>query len=76
MKQQSPDDIIRWPDGTECYRHELHEMSYMSDDYEVIPAADQSPDLVAPCATKTWVVCGECDVSFSCHEGAGRRIRL
>lgn len=30
-----PDDICLWADGTWCYRHELGEYSYMSDDYEV-----------------------------------------
>lgn len=32
-----PDDILLWPDGTWCYRHDLHEMGHKSDDYEVIP---------------------------------------
>jgi hypothetical protein len=31
------DDIIEWPDGTLCYRHELGEMNHMSDDYTVVP---------------------------------------
>lgn len=26
-----------WPDGTTCELSEVHEYSYMSDDYEVIP---------------------------------------
>ena len=30
------EDIILWPDGTWCYRHELTEYGYMSDDYIVI----------------------------------------
>ena len=29
------DDILIWQDGTWCYRHELHEMNHMSDDYEI-----------------------------------------
>lgn len=33
-----PEDVIRWPDGTWCYRHELAEFSHMSDDYEVLAA--------------------------------------
>lgn len=31
-----PDDIIRWPDGTMCFRDELAEFSHKSDDYEVV----------------------------------------
>ena len=31
-----PDDIVIWPDNTWCYRNELHEMSYMSDDYVTV----------------------------------------
>lgn len=31
-------DIFRWADGTWCYRSELSQMSYMSDDHEVFPA--------------------------------------
>ena len=30
------DDIIVWADGTWCYRYELHEFTWMSDDYTVI----------------------------------------
>lgn len=30
------EDIILWACGTWCYRYELHEMSYMSDDYQEI----------------------------------------
>jgi hypothetical protein len=30
------EDILMWPDGTWCYRHELSEMTHMSDDYRVI----------------------------------------
>lgn len=36
IKPASPDDILRWPDGTWCYRSELWGMQHMSDDYEVI----------------------------------------
>lgn len=35
----SPNDLITWPCGTQCYRHELHEFSHKSDDYEVTKAA-------------------------------------
>jgi hypothetical protein len=31
----SSEDIIEWPCGTWCYRDELHEYTYMSDDYMV-----------------------------------------
>ena len=30
------EDVILWPDGTWCYRHELTEYGYMSDDYAVL----------------------------------------
>lgn len=33
----SSEDVMLWADGTWCYRSELHEMSFMSDDYEVLP---------------------------------------
>lgn len=26
-------EICYWPDGTWCYRHELEQMSHMSDDF-------------------------------------------
>lgn len=32
------DDILRWPDGSWCYRYELPEMAHKSDDYEVLSA--------------------------------------
>ncbi len=41
--KQAPDseDILLWPDDmtgpTWCWRHELSEMSHMSDDFEVLP---------------------------------------
>lgn len=38
----SSEDILRWSDGTWCFRYELHEMTHMSDDYEVI--TDQHPE--------------------------------
>lgn len=31
------DDLIVWPDGTYCTRSDFHEMSFMSDDYEILP---------------------------------------
>lgn len=34
MNQADLDDILIWPDGTWCYQFELHEMQWMSDDYE------------------------------------------
>ena len=33
----SDDDLIVWPDGTTCFRSELPEFIYMSDDFEVVP---------------------------------------
>lgn len=35
------DDLIIWPNGTWCYRCDLHEFSFMSDDYQII--AEGSP---------------------------------
>lgn len=31
------DDLILWPDGTWCFRHELPQYGHMSDDYRTIP---------------------------------------
>ena len=31
-----PEDLIVWPCGTTCFRHELHEFTHLSDDYEVV----------------------------------------
>lgn len=31
----SEDDVIEWPDGTWCYRHELDAYAWKSDDYRV-----------------------------------------
>jgi hypothetical protein len=39
--QSSPDDAIVWPDGAWCFRHELAEMSHMSDDFEVVQENDE-----------------------------------
>lgn len=33
----SGEDIVLWPDGTWCYFEDLEEMSFMSDDYKIIP---------------------------------------
>ena len=33
---QDKEDVILWPDGTWCYRHELVEYGHMSDDYTVL----------------------------------------
>lgn len=30
------DDLIVWVDGTQCFRSEVAEYTYMSDDYEVV----------------------------------------
>lgn len=34
--QLNLDDVMRWPDGTWCYRDEKFEFTWMSDDYEVL----------------------------------------
>lgn len=41
IKTASPHDILRWPDGTTCYRSEWNAGHYamMSDDFEVITEA-------------------------------------
>lgn len=31
------EDLIVYPDGTSCYRYELHEMGWKSDDFVVLP---------------------------------------
>jgi len=38
IQKISGDDIIVWPDGTTCYRHDLGDFGHMSDDYIVLPA--------------------------------------
>lgn len=30
------EDLIVWPDGTQCYRSEMGEYTHKSDDYEVV----------------------------------------
>ncbi len=35
-KYHCADDLIVWADGTQCFRSEVAEYSYMSDDYEVV----------------------------------------
>jgi hypothetical protein len=30
------EDVLLWPDGTWCFRDELREYGFMSDDYEVL----------------------------------------
>jgi hypothetical protein len=51
IKPASPDDIIRWPDGSWCYRHELHEYTWMGDDYEVLTPEHPEYDLITEAAT-------------------------
>lgn len=36
IRKINPDDILRWPDGTWCYRGNHGEYGWMSDDYEVL----------------------------------------
>lgn len=33
---QNSEDILLWADGTWCFRHELHWMTHMSDDYQTL----------------------------------------
>ena len=35
-QKTDPEDVIKWPDDTWCYRNELSYFGYMSDDYEVL----------------------------------------
>lgn len=42
IRPAGQEDILRWPDGSWCYRHELPEMGHKSDDYEVI--TEDSPE--------------------------------
>ena len=44
VKLASRDDILRWPDGTTCYRWEWErgDYAFMSDDFEVI--TEESPE--------------------------------
>jgi len=36
IKPANPNDVLRWPDGSWCYREYLNEYTWMSDDYEVL----------------------------------------
>lgn len=36
VKPISQDDLLIWPDDSWCYRSELHEMDWKSDDYYVL----------------------------------------
>ena len=38
------EDVLLWPDGTWCYRHELLEYGWMSDDYIVLEYGTQRWD--------------------------------
>lgn len=38
----SDNDLIVWADGTFCFRYELEEYSWMSDDYYVLSFATQA----------------------------------
>ena len=33
---QDIEDVILWPDGVWCYRHEMTDYTYKSDDYVVL----------------------------------------
>lgn len=36
------EDLIVWSDGTHCYRYELAEYTFMSDDFTIIPFDEHS----------------------------------
>lgn len=36
MPLPSNEDLVVWPDGEWCYREELNQMTYKSDDYEIV----------------------------------------
>lgn len=38
VRKIDPDDLVVWPDGTQCRHCDLHTMAHMGDDYEVVPA--------------------------------------
>ena len=38
------EDVLLWSDGTWCYRHELLEYGWMSDDYTVLEYGTQRWD--------------------------------
>lgn len=46
IKPASPDDVIRWPDGTVCLRRDLWQYEWKSDDYEVITEEHPEYDLL------------------------------
>ena len=50
IKPANSDDILRWSDGTWCYRYELGEMTHMSDDYEVITEDNPEYELIGETA--------------------------
>ena len=36
VQPASPDDLIVWPDGTYCFRHDLAEYTFMGDDRRTV----------------------------------------
>lgn len=46
LRPAAGNDVVRWPDGTWCYRDDLPEYTWMSDDYEVIPHESPEWDLI------------------------------
>ena len=48
MSERNGEDICLWPDGTTCQRDGLEEyLSFMSDDFEIIPMDDPRYDTYA-----------------------------
>lgn len=39
-----PEDIVLWPCGTWCYREDLYEFTFMSDDFEILKHGTQEYD--------------------------------
>lgn len=46
VRKAAGNDICRWPDGTWCYREELHEYTHKSDDYEIIAVENPEWDII------------------------------
>lgn len=48
ITKASPEDILRWPDGTTCTREEYSrgEFAHMSDDFEVITSEHPEYELL------------------------------
>jgi len=45
--------IAEWPDGTWCDLHDLHEMTHMSDDYQIVRVLTHDEGFT-PIKTQRW----------------------